>query len=88
LILSFLRAILELEAVPKLQFWNSNLRFNRKSGPDFSPIRPVFPRACSKTRKEYANFVCDGTAFIVQTRIVTTPAGVFLGKGMADILIC
>jgi hypothetical protein len=37
------------EAVPKLQFWNSNLIFKGKSGPDFSPIRPLFPRACGKT---------------------------------------
>jgi hypothetical protein len=37
------------EAVPKLKFWNSDLRFKGKSGPDFSPIRPLFPRACGKT---------------------------------------
>jgi hypothetical protein len=31
------------EAVPKLQFWNSFLRFRGKPG-----FRPVFPRACPK----------------------------------------
>jgi hypothetical protein len=51
--------ILLFEAVPKLQFWGDklrkagNLRFNGKSGPDFSPIRPLFPKACS-----IANKVC------------------------------
>jgi hypothetical protein len=37
------------EAVPKLKFWNSNLGFTGKNGPDFSPIRPRFPGACGKT---------------------------------------
>jgi hypothetical protein len=33
-----------LVAVPKLQFWNSNLRFTGKAG-----FRPLFPGACGKT---------------------------------------
>jgi hypothetical protein len=31
------------EAFPKLQFWESNLKFKGKSGP-----QPLFPRACPK----------------------------------------
>jgi hypothetical protein len=49
-----------------------NLRFNRKSGPDFSPIRPIFLRACY-----IANKVCAPCA-LAHSRLVLEQAPVIM----------
>jgi hypothetical protein len=66
-------------------FWEDKLclfsffEFCGKSGPDFSPIRPIFPRACS-----IANKVCTPCAS-THSRLVLEQAhllnfGFFQGK--------